>query len=325
MRHDVAARASSRRGRGIVLALCLAAACERSSRTPATDSTAVTPAPTDSATQAALNSGWNADAGAMLLVASDAPGVAEVIFPEVTDSTFGDSTLMDLAPVRGARVSLYSRHGEAGTALVIGEDSTATSADSTGETCDDWPAVRLRNEGPSAPGAWTIGLARGRAQAIPLDSIERLSRADSTRLASEVARLASGLPDDTARAFRGLPYSVHTVRLFRPAPGVEALVADVARRINQEANPREEQLLVVAERDSGRAGSPWRAAYSERASGQEGSVETHDVLGALAIGPARRPTLVIARYVSDGVVYALLERAGAAQWRIRWISAASGC
>jgi hypothetical protein len=261
----------------------------------------------------------------MLLVASDIPGVAEVVFPEVTDSTFGDSTLMDLAPVRGARVSLYSRHGEVGRAIVAGEDTTTTSTDSTGEACDDWPAVRLRNEGGATAGAWTVGLVTGRAQAIPLDSIERLARADSARLAGEVTRLAAAHPGDTARAFRGLPYYVHTVRRFRPAPGIEALVADLSRRINQEADPREEQLLLVAERDSGRADSPWRAAYVERASGHEGSVETHDVLAAIAVGAARRPMLVLARYVSDGVAYAMLERTGTAQWRVRWVSAASGC
>jgi hypothetical protein len=35
--------------------------------------------------------------------------------------------------------------------------------------------------------------------------------------------------------------------------------------------------------------------------------------------------LVLARYIGDGVAYALLERNGAARWEIRWVSAASGC
>jgi hypothetical protein len=325
-RHATLARTPGRALAGaLALSAALLAACDRSTSRGSDSAGQPVPPPPDSGTQAALNTGWNADAGTMLIVATDVAGVGEVVFPEVTDSTFGDSTLMDLAPVRGARVTLYSRHGEAGTAIVAGEDSTTTSADSTGEACEDWPAVRLRDEGRATIGAWTVGLTTGHAVAIPLDSIERLSRADSARLAGEVARLAAGLPDDTARAFRGLPYYVHTVRRFHPAPGVDALVADVSRRINQEADPREEQLLVVAERDSGRADSPWRPAFVERASGHEGSVETHDVLAALAIGPARRATLALARYVSDGVAYALLERTGAAQWKVRWVSAASGC
>lgn len=325
LRHDVVARLIPRPRHALLLALSLTLACERSSTTRGTDSAGNANATSaDTGGQAALNSGWAPEAGAVLLVASDIPDVAQVVFPEVTDSTFGDSTLTDLAPVRGARVTLYSRHGQAGTAIVVGEDSTARS-DSSADECAGWPAVRLRNEGQGVSGSWTVGLVSGRAQSIPLDSIERLSRPDSARLAGEVERLASGLPDDTARAFRGLPYYVHTVRRFHPAPGVEALVADVSRRINQEANPREEQILVVAERDSGRADAPWRPAFVERASGHEGSVETHDVLAALAIGAARRPSLLVARYVSDGIAYLLLERVAAGQWRVRWVSAASDC
>ncbi|NUO64198.1 MAG: hypothetical protein HOQ30_12885 [Gemmatimonadaceae bacterium] len=325
LRHDAPAPVLRRPRHAFVLVLALVVGCERSSTTRASDSaTSAGAAGADSGEQAALNSGWSPDAGAVLLVASDIPDVAQVVFPEVTDSTFGDSTLTDLAPVRGTRVTLYSRHGETGTAIVAGEDSTERS-DSTADECDGWPAVRLRGEGQGVTGTWNVGLVSGRAQAIPLDSIERLSRADSARLAGEVARLASGLPEDTARAFRGLPYFVRTVRRFHPVPGVDALVADVSRRINQEANPREEQILVVAERDSGRADSPWRPAFVERASGHEGSVETHDVLAAVAIGPARRPSLLVARYVSDGTAYLLLERTGPGQWRVRWVSAAAGC
>ena len=160
---------------------------------------------------------------------------------------------------------------------------------------------------------------------MPLDSIEHLPRADSIRLASEVVRLAGGLPDDTAHAFRGLPFYVRTVKRFQPAPGVQALVADVSRRINQEADPREEQLLLVAERDSGKTEGPWRIGFHERASGHEGTVETHDVLAGLLVGPTHRPTLVLGRYVGDGVAYALLERNGAGRWELRWVSAASGC
>ena len=238
-----------------IAALCIAlislSACEGSTRTAGGDSS-VTAAPpsTDSGASTAMNAGWNADAGAILLVAGDAPGLGEVIFPEVTDSTFGDSALMDLAPVRGAQVTLFSRRGEVGNATVVGEDTTA-QADSSDDSCEDWPLVRLRTESRAPTAAWTVGLVAGHARSMPLDSIEHLPRADSIRLASEVVRLAEGLPDDTARAFRGLPFYVRTAKRFQPAPGIQALVADVSRRINQEADPREEQLLLVAERDSG--------------------------------------------------------------------------
>ncbi len=299
--------------------------CERTPPSNGRDSGAVAPTTVaDSGEPVTTNVGWNADAGTVLLVASDVPGVGAVVFPEVTDSTFGDSALMDLAPVRGSRVTLYSRRGEAGSVTVVGEDTT-TEPDSSDDACEDWPLVRLRNEsrGPTLP--WTVGFAAGHARSILLDSIEHRQRADSSRLAADVVHLAGALAGDTAQAFRGLPYYVRSVRRFQPSPGVSALVADVSRRINQEADPREEQLLFVAERDSGRTDGPWHIGFSERASGHEGTVETHDVLAALAIGNSRRPTLVLARYVGDGVAYALLERNGAARWEIRWVSAASGC
>ncbi|HEX2716994.1 MAG TPA: hypothetical protein VHM67_04890 [Gemmatimonadaceae bacterium] len=314
-----------RHARAALVLLCGAlatTACERAAPPARDTGAAANPAIADSGSRPPVNSGWNADAGPVLLVASDAAEVAEVIFPEVTDSTFGDSTLLDLAPVRGARVLLLSRHGQVGTAIVAGEDTTA-QADSAEESCEDWPLVRLRGERGDTPASWTVAFIGNNARALPLDSIEGMSRADSSRLAGEVARLARALPNDTARAFRGLPYFVRTVRRFTAAPGVEALVADVSRRINQEANPREEQILLVAERE--KAGAPWQVAFAERASGRDGNVETHDVLAAAAIGPTRRPTLVLGRYVGDGVSYAILERTGTRQWTIRWVSATSGC
>jgi hypothetical protein len=271
-----------------------------------------------------VNSGWNADAGPTLLVAGDAPDIAQVIFPEVTDSTLGDTTLMDLAPVSGATVELFSRGGRIGTAMVAGPDTTS-QADSSDESCDDWPMVRLRSERGSRAGTWTAALLAGHARAIALDSIEGLSKGDSARLSAEVARLSGSIPDDTARAFRGLPYSVRTVRRFRAAPGVDALASEVSRRINQEANPREEQVFFVVERDSGQSTGPWKVAFARRASGHEGSVENHDVLAAVSIGAARRPTLILSRYLGDGMSYALLERVGPRQWRLRWVSATSGC
>jgi hypothetical protein len=325
LRHD--RRRPSARTRATA-ALCVAlvsiAACERTSKSNSDSTVTPSPAASDTSDVAATNAGWNAEAGSILLVAGDVPGLGEVIFPEVTDSSFGDSALMDLAPVRGAQVTLFSRRGEVANATIIAEDTTA-EADSSDDACEDWPLVRLRNESRGPTAAWTIGLMTGHAHSMPLDSMDHLPRADSIRLATDVVHLAQGLPDDTARAFRGLPFYVRSVRRFHPAPGIDALVADVSRRINQEADPREEQLLLIAERDSGKANSPWHASFNERASGHEGTVETHDVLAGVTVGAARRPTLVLAHYIGDGVAYALLERNGAGRWERRWVSAASGC
>ena len=154
----------------------LLVSCERSGDGQSRDS-AVPPALVngDSSAPASVNSGWNADAGPTLLVAGDAPDIAQVIFPEVTDSTLGDTTLMDLAPVSGATVELFSRGGRIGTAMVAGPDTTS-QADSSDESCDDWPMVRLRSERGSRAGTWTAALLAGHARAIALDSIEGCRR-----------------------------------------------------------------------------------------------------------------------------------------------------
>jgi hypothetical protein len=106
---------------------------------------------------------------------------------------------------------------------------------------------------------------------------------------------------------------------------VSALVAQLVRHINQEASPQEEQTLLVAERDSGMTAGPYHLAYAERAFGHEGDVESSEVLAGVRIGPSRVPSLIIAKDDNDGIRYAMLERTGAGQWRLRWSSGLTSC
>jgi hypothetical protein len=132
------------------------------------------------------------------------------------------------------------------------------------------------------------------------------------------------IASDPSHPFHGLPFSVRTILRFRPEPGAEALVSDVVRRISTEANPREEHTLIVAERDT-LASARFQRVYSERAAGAEETVVASDALAMLHVGPAQRPTVVLRRDDGSGTVYALLERTGRAQWRVRWTSAYVGC
>ena len=330
---DDRCRRQSRRARDVraaalfaivaVLAAVGAAACTGDS-TPAVrrDSTGAVLPPAESAAAPAAAPavlGWSdTAAGPALFIPAQNPGTAQLVFPGFTDSTLTDTSSFDFGRVHGARVDLFTRAGAAGSST-LAPNPVSPSRE---EECTSWPTARLTT---GAPGAWAVGFAAGHATAIPLDSIEALSRADSARLAADAARLASALPNDTAPAFRGLPFTVHTLRRFSPAPGVEALVADVRRKVNEEANPREEHILLVAERDSAQPSSPWTAAYAERVADNEETIESSDVLAAVALGPRRTPTLVIGREYNEGFAYALLERTGAKQWRLRWSSAYAGC
>src|SRR5262249_61596034 len=95
------------------------------------------------------------------------------------------------------------------------------------------------------------------AVGFPVDSVASLSPADSARRAADVARVASGLSNDTAPAFRGLPFEVQRAGRFTIAPGIDGIVAVLVRHVNEEANPREEHIFVIAERDSTHQPMAW--------------------------------------------------------------------
>ena len=263
---------------------------------------------------------WSDDAGPALVVATDS-GRGVVVLPAYTDSTLTDTTTFDLSPLRGTRLDLFARPGASGVGAVF-PTATRTVA---GAGCTSWPEAAVAPGNAPFARTWTIGFAAGRARPVPLDPLAALAGPDSARLAAEITRVASTVPDDPGSIFRGLPFSVRDAWRLQAAPGTDALIAGVLRRINQEANPRVEHLLLVAERDSGTTGGRFRVAYFERTSGLEETLEMSDVLAAVSLGSPPRATIVLARDYGDGAAYALLERTGARSWRIRWSSAYTGC
>ena len=302
------------------------AGCSRPDAEPGVDSLPTdTMAVVDTSAVTVDLRGWAEDAGPALFVAEEDGERATVVLPHLNDTMFADSAAamqvaVELGAFAGDTVELFGRSGRAGTRRIAAADEVSTT---DGESCTAWPSLSLSGQASGAP--WTVAFEAGRATAIPLDSVDILSGVDSARMTAEVSRLASMVPNDTVPAFRGLPFAVRTVRRFSPVTGVSALVAEVVRKVNQEANPREERILIVAERDSGKTSGRYAVAYSERASGTEEDVETTDVLAALALGPARTPTLVLRREYFEGSAYALLERTGSKSWRVRWTSAYAGC
>jgi hypothetical protein len=219
----------------------------------------------------------------------------------------------------GVTVDLFALTGKVGTARVAAGARAAIVADP--EECQPWPTVRLGAAPPA--GAWRVALAAGRAVPIEVDSLEGLAGADSAGRAAEVARLASLVPRTNTREFAGLPFAVRQARRFTTG-GVDVLVAEAVRKLGQEANPREQHVLLVAERPAGGRGK-FELAYHETSVGDETEVETRDVLAALMVGEKRTVTLMLNREYGDAVAYSLLERMGARRWRVRWTSARVGC
>jgi hypothetical protein len=251
---------------------------------------------------------WPTSLGPMLLVGADAAARATLVA--------ADSTSRGAAFPQGqasARVVLFGRDRRIQIATLAAAQSSATSC---------WTGTIRSGGGPLRP--WTVGFAADSIHPVPLDSILGLSHADSAALISEAARLASVMPSDSTGVFFGLPFIVDALWRFTLPGDTQVVIATLHRQINQEAMPLEERTLIVAEHDSSTDGG-LVSAYSERSSGDEETVEAHDLLGAIMTGAPQHPMLVFARDFGDGVSYAFIERTGPRQWRLRWTSPRRKC
>lgn len=298
----------------LCVVLATALGCER--RPPASRADTVMPPPENRPVSAQSNesaSGWPEEAGVALLVQGETRDEAIVLFPAAADS--GAAAYLDTLGYRGAEVTLLGRGGARLSAQLGAPPARGDAA------CVVWPLRGVRGGG--ADTTWAIGFSSGRMTALALDSVEVLSTRDSLALVAEASRLASSVTVPTPPFFQGLRFSAHDIRRFEASPGVEAIVAHLMRKVNQEANPQEEQTLLVAERDSGVTTGPYHLVYAERTHGLEETTVTPEVIAGVRI--AGRPTLVVARDGDEGVAYAMLERSGPGRWRIRWTSGRTRC
>ena len=256
--------------------------------------------------------GWNLTAGPVLLVAGPSPDEALVFF-----GSDGAGAPLDTGAVDQATATLFGRDTSRFTATV------ELPAGNDNPECRVWPLRNLHAAG--AGGVWSVGFVSPNVTPIALDSVDALPARDSMALAAEASRLASIVTANTSPVFQGLRFAAHDIRRFQVAPGVQALAAHLIRRVNQEANPQEEQTLLIAERDSGAATDRYQLAYAERSFGQEEQVMSSELVAAVRLGPNGPPTLVVARDGENGLAYALLERTGPHQWRVRWTSELAKC
>lgn len=264
----------------------------------------------DSISTPTSTNGWSVTAGPVLLVAGPSPDEALVFFGNQSAGA-----PLDTGAVDQATATLFGRDTSRFTAtleLPAGNDNVE---------CRVWPLRNLRAAG--AGGAWSVGFVSPTVTPILLDSVDALPARDSMALAAEASRLASTVTANTSPAFEGLRFSAHDIRRFEVAPGVQALAAHLIRRVNQEANPQEEQTLLIAERDS--AAGHYQLAYAERSFGEEEQVTSSELVAAVRLGPNGPPTLIVARDGEKGLAYALLERIGPHQWRVRWTSELAKC
>lgn len=268
---------------------------------------------------------WNADAGPFLILPTVDGGMTSGSFirPGATDATVGDTVGVG-RELDHTTVDLFARSGKIGTATVRVEKAVVTDSG-----CTAWPVARLSMESGGLKTAWSVAFATGRIVPVTLDSIEGFSPRDSARLAVDITRLASGLPDDTVATFQGLPFVV--LRAWR-SHGLDTgfVVATLARRVNQEDSPREERIVMVID-THGADSRRWTVAWSERASGREDELVVAEPLLAYRM-VSRKPDGALSNSVQllfgrdDGVALsAAVLRRDATGWHVQWESAIAGC
>lgn len=250
----------------------------------------------------------------MILASAQDPLSAAVVLPGESDSTLAAMHSFALDSLSNLPVDLFGAGGSAGQASL-----KISSQKATPEGCVAWPVAQLSSQ-PSAP--WKVGFAKGRATALQLDSIDGMSPADSSSTTIELAKLASAASVKSDPAFQGLPFIVQ--RGYRISFGkTSILIGSIVRKINEEATPRVESLLLVAEKSDSSA--DYINAFQSRASGTEDDVRTNAVVAAVHFVHTNRPALVVSFEYDDGGQVALIERVANHNWQITWRSAYTGC
>jgi hypothetical protein len=296
------------------VALVLTAACHDAPSVKNADSTSGRVS-TPPVTGSAPGSGWDSTAGPVIIVAaSKAPTDAVIVLPGLTDSTLVRTPSFELRGLGNIPVDLFNSSGLVGSSIL---QVASQSNDPTG--CVRWPTGTLSG---SVPSGWKIALEKGRATGIPLDSMEGLTGPDSARFVADVLKSAFLLADGSDPVFRGIPFFVRKGYRLKMA-GSSVIIGDAVRRINEEANPREEHLFLVAERSGN--DTTYRVGFHTRSAGSEESLETSEILSALRLKQSGRTAMVITFDYEDGGKIGLLERLAAYSWQVVWKSAYTDC
>lgn len=300
---------------GLSLAVFSITACRDKPSTTSVDSVAIRVASRPAITRSSGTTGWDPTAGPVMIVtASRASPEVAIILPGLTDSMLAATSQFELAALANVPVELFGSRGLAGSSSL---QVSSQPGNSIG--CVSWPTGRLTRIPPTD---WRVAFEKGRAIGLPLDSLEGMNGADSARFVANVLQAVKSFGGEGDPAFRGIPYFVRKgYQLALPSSSV--LVAEAVRRINEEANPREEHLLLLAERPTNNAA--YRVGFHKRSAGAEESLETSEILAAVRFATSNRPAIVIAFDHEDGRKVGLLEQEASGNWRIVWKSAYADC
>lgn len=258
--------------------------------------------------------GWDSVAGAFMVIPGTDSIDAAIVLPGLTDSLLNSAKYFDLAGLENTALDLFDLRGFIGNSSL---HISSQSAEAVG--CLAWPEGRLNGVVPTQ---WRIGLEAGRARGIKVVPVDATQGKDSTTLIADVLDAVSRLPQGGDAAFKGIPFSVRNA--YRLAiPETSVIVAEVVRKINEEANPREEHVLVVAERRS--TVGAYQLAFHMISAGAEESLQTTNLLAAIKVVKTGRLAVVVSFDYEDGGKIGLLEKVSEGTWQLIWKSAYTGC
>lgn len=296
----------------LLLALVVAVSCT-TERAPGNDTALPEGSPPEGAPPRTRTSTWNSSAGALFAVRSGAGPNAWLINPAYGDAQALDTLTASSWNVEGAELAMLDGAQVVGLGRVSG-----LRYDST---CAGWPVATVVSP-VVGTSSWRVAFPERAVEGLAFDSLPMLPSADSASRTRDGALAASKLPDDTISAFRGRPFTVRQASRFSIGDDTIGTVFEVVRLVAQEANPLQEQLLIITEEGASRPAEP---VFHGREVSAEESMGSIELLGVLRIKASHRLALLVRREHETGFILEWIERSTRGTWHVRWRSAADGC
>lgn len=295
-----------------LLLLVVLSSC-RGERAPGNDTALPEGSPPESTAATPPVSTWNRAAGSLFAVRAANGAGAWLINPLYGDAQALDTLTSANWNVEGATLTMID-----GATVVGSGRITALKYDSL---CAGWPTASLTAD-VVASTTWRLAFPDGTVDGIAFDSLPVLAAPDSATRARDGAMAASRLPDDTAASFRGRPFNVRQASRFLLGTDTVVTLYEVVRLVAQEANPLQEQTLIVTEESPGREAV---ATFHRREIGGEETMGSIELLGVLRVRSSGRLALLIRRERESGFVLEWIERSARGNWSVRWRSATDSC
>jgi hypothetical protein len=256
---------------------------------------------------------WNRAAGALFAVRSGTGPQAWIVNPEFGEAQALDTLNETLWNVEGDELALFDGGQMVGTGRVFGFHYDSI--------CAGWPTATLLTD-PGTSASWRVAFPPETVVGLPFDSLPALAAADSAERARTGALAASRAPNDTIAAFRGRPFTIRQASRFSIGGDTMVTVYEVVRLVAQEANPLQEQLLIMTQHTPG--AEPVNVFF-EREVGAEESMGSIELVGVLRVRAGGRLAVLVRRDRETGFVLEWIERTPRGTWRVRWRSATDGC